>query len=523
MKKLKIAIIDLVTKGPTTALWARVMHANFAGIMPQIVALWCEQAGHDVTLECYTGFEDIVEGFDQNYDLVFISSFTQSAQLAYALSNMFRSRGAVTALGGPHARCYPQDATKYFDYVLGFTDKEIIKDVLHDAEQHRPEGLFLSAKQQPQNLPGVRERWKYIHATLQKAPLIQIVPMIGSLGCPYTCSFCIDSEIPYQQLELDVLKEDLRFLLKTVKRPHVAWHDPNFGIRFDEQLGAIEEVVPPGSIDFIAESSLALLSEPHLKRMKKNGFKALLPGVESWFALGNKSKTGQATGMDKVKQVAEHINLIGKYTPYVQVNFVLGLDLDEGDAPFELTKRFLDLSPVAFPAYSQLSAFGQAAPLNLEYQKAGRVLPFPFHFLNNNHAMNVKPMNYSWIEFYDNLIDLSEYTFSWKAINKRFRAMKTPIPKWMNLLRAVSSEGFGRIRYYKEIRRRLEADPEFLPFFEMETTKVPQFYVQRLQNDLGPLWEWLPKEAIEHDPKAYLKSEMAKEAQPVKAEVVLQE
>ena len=45
--------------------------------------------------------------------------------------------------------------------------------------------------------------------------------------------------------------------------------------------------------------------------------------------------------------------------------------------------------------------------MNLEYQRAERVLPFPFHFLDNNHAMNVKPKNYSWREFYDHVIDLT--------------------------------------------------------------------------------------------------------------------
>ena len=31
--------------------------------------------------------------------------------------------GAITVIGGPHARCYPEDTARYFDYVLGFTDK----------------------------------------------------------------------------------------------------------------------------------------------------------------------------------------------------------------------------------------------------------------------------------------------------------------------------------------------------------------------------------------------------------------
>ena len=507
MRKLRIGVIDLVTKGPTRALYARVMYANLASIMPQVIAVWCEEEGHDVTFICYTGFENLVEELPDRVDLVFVGAFTEAGQLAYALSNLFRSKGAVTVLGGPHARSYPQDARQYFDYVLGFTDKRVIRDLLQDCSQHRPLGVCVAAKQQPTTLPGVRERWKFIEPTLQKAPLIKIVPMLGSLGCPYTCSFCIDSVVPYQPLELGVIKEDLRFLLGKFRRPRIGWHDPNFGVQFNDYMDAIEEAVPLDSVDFIAESSLSLLSEPHLRRLKQNGFKAILPGIESWYDLGNKSKTGKMKGMDKVRQVSEHVNMIMRYIPYVQTNFVLGLDVDEGPEPFELTKRFVDMTPGAFPVYSLLSAFGQAAPVNVEYQRANRVLPVPFQFLNAYQDMNVKPKHYSWPDFYDHVIDLSKYSYSWRSIINRYRAIKAMIPRWMNVLRAVSSSGFGRIRYYEEVRRRLDIDRQFRRFFEQETSELPQFYVDRIRKELGLLWGWLPKGALYHDPNAYLRSE----------------
>ncbi|MCH7716323.1 MAG: radical SAM protein [Gemmatimonadetes bacterium] len=511
MRKLKIAVIDLVSKGPTKALYARVMNPNLTSIMPQVVSAWCEEAGHDVQFLCYTGFENLLDELPENTDIVFITSFTQAALLSYALSAMFRKRGAVTVLGGPHARCYPQDAAKYFDFVTGFTDKQVLYDILTDAEPHRPIGRYLAATQQPDDLPSMEERWKFIEPTLAKAPTIKIVPMIGSLGCPYTCSFCIDSVVDYKPLSFDRLREDLRFLRTKLKRPRVGWHDPNFGVRFNDIMDAIEDAVPPGSMDHIAESSLSLLAENRLERLKKNGFKAILPGIESWYELGNKSKSGKRQGKDKVQQVSEHINLIVEYIPYLQANFVLGLDCDEGKEPFELTKEFVDKTPAAFPGYSLLSAFGQAAPLNLELQEAGRVLPFPFHFLNNHHAMNVRPKNYSWPEFYDNVIDLTKYSFSWKNIARRFRAQGSTIPGWMNLLRAVSSEGFGRIKYYTKIRELLDTDTSVRRFFEGETTEIPQFYVDRIKTDLGDLWHFLPEGALYHDQNAYLKDHKARQ------------
>ncbi len=516
-RRRKVAIVDLVTKNTRRSLYGRIMNANFASIMPQALAVWTEEAGHEVHYVCYTGAEDLLKEIPADVELLFIGAFTEAAQLAYALSSLFRLRGAVTVLGGPHARCYPEDAQCYFDYVLGFTDREVLHEVLEECAPSRPMGRTVSASRHPPELPSLAARWKFVDATLAKSTrAIKIVPMIGSLGCPYTCSFCIDSTVDYQPLGFAGLSEDLSFLLTRMRNPIVGWHDPNFGVRFDDYMNAIEAVVPPGRMRHIAESSLSLLSEPHLKRLRRNGFQALLPGIESWFALGNKSKT-RHTGMEKVRQVADHVNLLMRYVPYVQTNFVLGLDSDEGPEPFELTKRFLDLAPGAFPAYSLLSAFGRAAPMNLDYQRAGRVLPFPFTFLNNNHAMNVRPAHYAWPEFYDRLVDLTTYSFSWRMIGRRLGATKAMIPRWMNVVRAVSSEGWGRIAYHTTIRGLLDTDPGVRGFMEGENDRLPAFYQDRIRRDLGELHQHLPPGAVMHDPNAYLKSQGDPSVVPLQA------
>ena len=515
MRRLKVGILDLVTNEvPMRSAYGRVMNPNLSNIMPQMIAVWCEQAGHEVTFVCYTGVEDLLAELPTDLDVIFIGAFTQAAQLAYALSHILRQRGIITALGGPHARCYPEDACRYFDYVLGLTDKGVIHDVLSECASHRPMGRAISAAQQPLELPSLQERWKFVEATLRKAPWIKIVPMIGSLGCPYTCSFCIDSTVDYQPLGFDQLREDLSFLLSKVRRPIVGWYDPNFGIRFDDYMEAIEAAAPVGQIRHLAESSLSLLSEPHLQRLKKNGFKAILPGIESWFDMGDKSKTRQ-TGEDKLRQISDHVNLILRYIPYVQANFVLGLDSDEGPEPFELTKRFIDRCPGAFPGYSLNTAFGRAAPLNLEYQRASRVVPFPFHVINNNQSMNIRPKHYAWTEFYDRVVDLTAYSFSWRAIGRRFASTRTQIPKWMNLLRGVSSEGFGRIRYHTGIRQMLDQEPSMRSFFEGDSVRLPDFYRDLIRRELGPIYPHLPDGALMHDPNAYLKSTLANDGVPL--------
>ena len=72
MKKLRIGIIDIVSKGPTRALYARIMNASLASIMPQVIGVWCQAEGHDVTFVCYTGFENLLTELPDNFDVVFI-------------------------------------------------------------------------------------------------------------------------------------------------------------------------------------------------------------------------------------------------------------------------------------------------------------------------------------------------------------------------------------------------------------------------------------------------------------------
>ena len=92
-------------------LYGRVMNANLASIMPQVIGVWCEEAGHDVTLVCYTGVRGPARRAAARPRRRSSSARSRRRPSSPTRSsNLFRSRGAVTVLGGPHARCYPEDA-----------------------------------------------------------------------------------------------------------------------------------------------------------------------------------------------------------------------------------------------------------------------------------------------------------------------------------------------------------------------------------------------------------------------------
>jgi hypothetical protein len=77
------------------------------------------------------------------------------------------------------------------------------------------------------------------------------------------------------------------------------------------------------------------------------------------------------------------------------------------------------------------------------------------------------------------------------------------------VVRAVSTEGWGRIRYHAHLRTRLDSDRPLRAFFERETDVLPEFYAERVRRDLGQFYAYLPEGALMHDPDAYLESQTA--------------
>ena len=75
-----------------------------------------------------------------------------------------------------------------------------------------------------------------------------------------------------------------------------------------------------------------------------------------------------------------------------------------------------------------------------------------------------------------------------------------------SLFRSATSD---RPKYQAAMARMLREDRSVRAYFEGETRAMPAFFEARVRKDLGPLWDALPPGALEHDPYAYVRSEMA--------------
>lgn len=134
-----------------------------------------------------------------------------------------------------HVKAFPQDAVRFFDLVVKECDRDLIADILASRFDR---GSVISSEKPLEEVPSVAERMPEIRASAflwnRKHFFMTTVPMLASTGCPYDCRFCIDWNSPFRLLSMERLVEDLALLSCELPGTMMAFHDPNFGVKFDE-------------------------------------------------------------------------------------------------------------------------------------------------------------------------------------------------------------------------------------------------------------------------------------------------
>lgn len=461
-------------------------------VTPQAISVWCRQMGHQVHYAAYFGIGDPKDKLPNDLDIVFISSHSYLAPLAYALSKVYRMEGVLTVIGGAHAKSFPRDALRYFDLVVLDCDKALLTDII--GGHFEPHSIISSPKPYD-DTPTIEERMPEIRASSfwrGKPYPNTFIPLLASIGCPYTCNFCVDWNTRYRALSSERLIEDLRYTSENLPGVKLFFDDPNFGIRFDEVLDLFDTVPAARRNPYIMESSLTnLRNRERLMRLRETNCLAVGPGIESWNQYSNKAAVGTATNQDKLDQVVEHFQTIHEYVPYIQANFILGLDQDAGDEPFELTKEFLRRTPFVFPTLNIPVAYG-GTPLYLSLLKEGRILktmPFTFYWLP---YLTLILKNYDAISYFEKMVDLYAVCVSNRILMMRLTAKTPGFVKAVHYYHTFVYRGIGK--NLETILNRLRSDSQFRAFHAGETDRLPDFYVSAYKRQLDKYAELMPIE-----------------------------
>ncbi|MEQ1566654.1 MAG: radical SAM protein [Myxococcota bacterium] len=466
----RVLIVDVLAGGAGGGWYTRrVKHPNFAGVPVACVAVWCASLGAAVELRSFTGSETLRELTRGTWDVAFVAAATRDASIALALGAALRASGAVTAIGGPHAHAYPERLVESFDYVLGQTGRAQVQEVLDERRRASP-GRWVSAEHPPAELPGLRERAPFVRAAHHKARLVKVVPLLASVGCPYRCAFCTDADVAYRPFDPSVVADEVRALVELFPGCLGFWHDPNFGVRFDELLDAIGRGAGAARPKFGAESSLSLLSGDRIDRLARAGFVAMLPGVES-FGAPDPKQGARGHGSERLASTVAQVEALVARIPYVQVNLIVGLEQDRGTDAAALARAFVERAAGCWPNVNLLTAYGRHAPLARALSDAGRVLPVPWTLLDQKTCSNVASDDPA--APFREALALAELAGSPAVMARRLRATSGVRQRLIHLLRAYGREQRARVAWYRRALELLDTDRGFRAFFSGEPAPVP--------------------------------------------------
>ena len=483
---VKVGIIDIVSDtplaGPISGLYATYFRKQFVSLGPQAVSVWCRQMGHETTYATFYGQTDPRRLLPEDLDVVFIAAHTPSALLAYALAKRFRREKVLTVLGGPHAKSFPEDSVRFFDIVVTSCNRDLISQILRG--NFAPSSIVSSHKGL-EHFPSVAERRPEIEASSLingRVGLTTIIPMLTSVGCPYSCNFCVDWNNKYQPLPADQVREDLDYTSRNFKGALIGYPDPIFAVRFDETMDLIETIPPHRRNGYIMESSLSILKESRLARLRETKCVYVAPGIESWVDYSNKSGAVGKSGREKLEQVVEHMHQLSLFIPGIQANILFGTEDDRGEEPVKLTQEFIARTPEIWPTINIPTPFG-GTPLYDSYCAEGRVLramPFALYY---NPYLAIKPRHYSAEEYYRHLISIHETLVAPSAWLRRLTTRQRLPIKFIHGLRSYAA--IRELRELQQIHRQLLTDPDFSAFHEGESDSLPAFYMQEIDRRLG--------------------------------------
>ncbi|OGO26253.1 MAG: hypothetical protein A2W33_09065 [Chloroflexi bacterium RBG_16_52_11] len=490
---MRIGVLELQSY-PANHAWDYIEHffsnKQYASITPQAISFWCRQMGHQVYYVTYPGFGDPISNMPDDLDIVFIATHTLTAPLAYALCKVYRGEGTRTVLGGPHAKSFPQDCVRYSDLVVLECDQALVEDIIHD---RYPPGSIISSPAPYQEVPLIEERLPEIKIASFVAGRPHpgsFIPLLSSMGCPYTCNFCSDWNNPYLPLSNERLLEDLHFASETYPGVKLVFHDPNFAVRFEEVMAVLERIPPNKQSPYGVQSTFTILRTDRLERLRDTHCIFILPSIESWTTMySNKLGVGKIEAGEKLAQMVEKFRTLREYIPYLGTNLIFGLDHDSGPEPFELTKEFLLRAPFVYPTLHIPIPFG-GTPMFDTLLKEGRILKtMPFTFYRVPH-MTILFKNYDPIEYMEYMVDLFATASSQTLLKMRFASDNNFIARGINLMRTITAK--RRYKVFGNTLELLKNDPQFLAFHKGETEKLPDHYVLEYKRIMGKYSELVP-------------------------------
>ena len=319
---------------------------------------------------------------DEECDLVGISCMTSNAPRAYSLAKEFMNRGKKVVLGGVHPTILPDEALQYADAVVVGEAEGVWEQVLADCENG---GMKRKYEQPPPSLQ------RYIPIKFRKTSkrrLFNVLPVMTTRGCPYSCDFCCVSSLYGKKIRHAPLDNVVRDIEESEGKIYIFLDDNIIGEpRYAKELF---KAITPLHIKWVGQASISFVHDAELMKLAaRSGCGALFFGLESVSVMQLKK---MRKSIKEIEQMGEAVKKIKGMGIHFHASFVFGFDGDTS-AIFPETLEFLHKYKINTASFNILTPYPGTAVYR-QFKNEGRLLTEDWKYYDHSTVV-FKPKNMS--------------------------------------------------------------------------------------------------------------------------------
>jgi radical SAM superfamily enzyme YgiQ (UPF0313 family) len=317
---------------------------------------------------------------DEDCDVVGLSCMTSNAPRAYDLAREFKARGKTVILGGVHPTILPQEAMEHCDAVVVGEAEGAWTKVLEDIENGKLQKLY---QQPPPDLD------QYIHMKYRKESqkrLFNVVPIMTTRGCPYSCDFCCVSDLYGKKIRHARKINVVRDIEESGYKTFIFLDDNIIGEpRYAKELFA---AIKPFKIRWVGQASVSFVNDIELMKMAADsGCVALFFGLESVSIAQLKTMRKSIKDIEKMGEAVKKVKDMGIH---FHASFVFGFDNDT-HAIFDDTLEFMQKNKISTATYNILTPY-PGTKVYKQFKEEGRLLSDNWRYYDHSTVV-FRPKN----------------------------------------------------------------------------------------------------------------------------------
>ncbi len=353
-------------------------------------------------------------------DVAAFSTFSAQAKECYALSDRFRTNGAITVIGGLHATVLPEEALQHCDVVVIGEGEPVWEQVLADIEAGRAQHVYRSDGSFDLNA-GPIPRYDLLDPDHYNRLTVQT-----TRGCPWRCEFCASSILltsRYKRKTPLRVGAEIAAMKGIWDRPFVELADDN---TFVDKHWSSDLVAAIGEQDvrWFTETDVSIVDDPSLLAMMRDaGCAEILIGFESPNrAALDGLETKRNWKVDQVDRYAKVVETVQEHGIALNACFVLGLD---GDGPevFDAVRAFVDETSPFDVQITVLTPF-PGTPLYARLLGVGRIIEPGAWEKCTLFDVNFVPDRMTVEQLEHGLVELGRHLYSAEATAQRRSGFK---------------------------------------------------------------------------------------------------